>query len=105
MDRRILKGFQSEMTAEMWLVQQGFIVYSKKAVQSPIDFVCYCPAKGRTKAKILLIDVKSSCHRKNSTRKNPYIYRSPTPLQKKMGVRLLYVSDKGECTLDSPLQK
>jgi len=104
MDKRILKGFQSEMTAEMWLVQQGYIVYSKKAVQSPIDFICYCPES----KKILLVDVKSSSYRKTGDRvgkKNNYIYRSPSPLQKKMGVRLLYVSDKGECTLDSPVQK
>lgn len=104
MDKRILKGFQSEMTAELWLTQQGYIVYSKKAVQSPIDFCCYDP---ETK-QVLLVDVKSSSYRKSGERvnsQNNFIYRSPTALQKELGVRLLYVSDEGECTLDSPVKK
>ena len=104
MDKRILKGFQSEMAAELWLTQQGYIVYAKKAVQSPIDFCCYDP---ETK-QVLLVDVKSSSYRKSGRRvnsQNNFIYRSPTPLQKELGVRLLYVSEEGECTLDSPIKK
>jgi|TARA_B100002019_G_C20912725_1_gene423628 hypothetical protein len=104
MDKRILKGFQSEITAEYWLTKQGFIVYSKKAVQSPIDFICYNPEDHA----ILLVDVKSSSYRRSGQRANKvnnFIYRSPTPVQKKIGVRLLYVSDEGECSLDTPINK
>ena len=101
MDKKHLKGFESEMEAELWLTKLGYIVYTKKGVQSPIDFICY--HQGRN--ELLLVDVKSASYRKTGKKKGSVIYRSPSNIQKKMGVSILYVLEDGSCTLQSPILK
>ena len=101
MDKKHLKGFESEMEAELWLTQLGYIVYTKKGVQSPIDFLCYHPGRH----ELLLVDVKSASYRKTGKKKGSVIYRSPSNIQKKMGVSILYVLEDGSCTLQSPILK
>ena len=101
MDKKHLKGFESEMEAELWLTKQGYIVYTKKGVQSPIDFLCYHPGRH----ELLLVDVKSASYRKTGKKKGSVIYRSPSNIQKKMGVSILYVLEDGSCTLQSPILK
>ena len=52
--------------------------------------MCYNPEDHA----ILLVDVKSSSYRRSGQRTNKvnnFIYRSPTPVQKKIGVRLLCI--------------
>ena len=101
MDKKHLKGFESEMEAELWLTKLGYIVYTKKGVQSPIDFLCYHPGRH----ELLLVDVKSASYRKTGKKKCYVIYRSPSNIQKKMGVSILYVLEDGSCTLQSPILK
>jgi|TARA_A100001391_G_C5054448_1_gene274340 hypothetical protein len=101
MDKKHLKGFESEMEAELWLTKLGYIVYTKKGVQSPIDFLCYHPGRH----ELLLVDVKSASYRKTGKKKGSVIYRSPSNIQKKMGVSILYVLEDGSCTLQSPILK
>ena len=101
MDKNHLKGFESEMEAELWLTKLGYIVYTKKGVQSPIDFLCYHPGRH----ELLLVDVKSASYRKTGKKKGSVIYRSPSNIQKKMGVSILYVLEDGSCTLQSPILK
>ena len=101
MDKKHLKGFESEMEAELWLTKLGYIVYTKKGVQSPIDFLCYHPGRH----EMLLVDVKSASYRKTGKKKGSVIYRSPSNIQKKMGVSILYVLEDGSCTLQSPILK
>ena len=101
MDKKHLKGFESEMEAELWLTKLGYIVYTKKGVQSPIDFLCYHPGRH----ELLLVDVKSASYRKTGKKKCSVIYRSPSNIQKKMGVSILYVLEDGSCTLQSPILK
>tara|TARA_Y100000114_G_scaffold149973_1_gene164856 strand:- start:7 stop:315 length:309 start_codon:yes stop_codon:yes gene_type:complete len=101
MDKKHLKGFESEMEAELWLTKLGYIVYTKKGVQSPIDFLCYHPERH----ELLLVDVKSASYRKTGKKKGSVIYRSPSNIQKKMGVSILYVLEDGSCTLQSPILK
>lgn len=101
MDKKHLKGFESEMEAELWLTKPGYIVYTKKGVQSPIDFLCYHPGRH----ELLLVDVKSASYRKTGKKKGSVIYRSPSNIQKKMGVSILYVLEDGSCTLQSPILK
>ena len=81
MDKKHLKGFESEMEAELWLTKLGYIVYTKKGVQSPIDFLCYHPGRH----ELLLVDVKSASYRKTGKKKGSVIYRSPSNIQKKNG--------------------
>ena len=101
MDKKHLKGFESEMEAELWLTKLGYIVYTKKGVQSPIDFLCYHPGRH----ELLLVDVKSASYRKTGKKKGSVIYRSPSNIQKKMGVSILYVLEDVSCTLQSPILK
>ena len=101
MDKKHLKGFESEMEAELWLTKLGYIVYTKKGVQSPIDFLCYHPGRH----ELLLVDVKSASYRKTGKKKGSVIYRSASNIQKKMGVSILYVLEDGSCTLQSPILK
>ena len=101
MDKKHLKGFESEMEAELWLTKLGYIVYTKKGVQSPIDFICYHPGRH----ELLLVDVKSASYRKTGKKKGSVIYRSPSNIQKKMGVSIFYVFEDGSCTLQSPILK
>ena len=101
MDKKHLKGFESEMEAELWLTKLGYIVYTKKGVQSPIDFLCYHPGRH----ELLLVDVKSASYRKTGKKKGSVLYRSPSNIQKKMGVSILYVLEDGSCTLQSPILK
>ena len=101
MDKKHLKGFESEMEAELWLTKLGYIVYTKKGVQSPIDVLCYHPGRH----ELLLVDVKSASYRKTGKKKGSVIYRSPSNIQKKMGVSILYVLEDGSCTLQSPILK
>ena len=101
MDKKHLKGFESEMEAELWLTKLGYIVYTKKGVQSPIDFLCFHPGRH----ELLLVDVKSASYRKTGKKKGSVIYRSPSNIQKKMGVSILYVLEDGSCTLQSPILK
>ena len=93
-----MRGFLSENQAEAFLIENGYIVYYKKSIQSPIDLVCYSPEK----EEILLIDVKTACKRKTSYRKDQLMHKSKSEIQKKLGVRFLYVHEDGRCTMDTP---
>lgn len=89
----IVKGVQSELTAQLWLLEQGYWVFDAIESHSPIDLVA---VKGD---EHLLIDVKSTQMKLGSMKTKKYECRSRslTQEQKDLGVKLLYVYEDGRC--------
>lgn len=75
-------GQRSELLAAEWLLSQDCYVYQPVMAQGPVDLVAISP-NGKTH----LFDVKTHAFRKSGTS----IARKLTDIQRKLGVRLLYV--------------
>ena len=85
-----VKGKEAENLAQIYFLKKGYHVFNNVSQQGCIDMIVV-----NDKNKIMKIDVKSVCRRKRDGLK---INRSRTPLQKKLGVKILYVdTDKREC--------
>lgn len=95
MDEKQQKGVLSELIAEYYLSKAGYIVYSKKSVQSPVDLVAINPEDG----EIMLIDVKTASIRNTDYQKGQTIRRSQSDEQKKLNVCFLYVYENKMCEL------
>lgn len=75
-------GQRSELLAAEWLLSQDCYVYQPVMAQGPVDLVAISP-NGKTH----LFDVKTHAFRASGTS----IARKLTDIQRKLGVRLLYV--------------
>jgi Holliday junction resolvase-like predicted endonuclease len=95
MDEKQQKGVSSELIAEYYLTKAGYIVYSKKSVQSPVDLIAINPEDG----EILLVDVKTASIRQTNFQKGTTIRRSANEEQKRLNVCFLYVYDNKMCEL------
>lgn len=89
----IVKGLQSELIAQLWLLERGYWVFNAIESHSPIDLVAIKDDEH------LLIDVKSTQLKFGSMRTKKYECRSRslTKEQEKLGVKLLYVYEDGRC--------
>ena len=76
-------GQRSELLAAEWLLSQDCYVYQPVMAQGPVDLVAISP-NGKTH----LFDVKTHAFRSSGTS----IARNLTDVQRKLGVRLLYVN-------------
>lgn len=84
-------GGAGELLAAAWLLRQNCYIYFPWVEQGPIDLIAVSP-KGET----FFFDVKVASRRANGT----IISRLLSPVQKKLGVRLLYVDlQTGKCAL------
>jgi hypothetical protein len=85
-----IKGRVAELLATTFYLKQKYHVFNNVSSHGPFDLVVV-----NKEGKTMLIDVKSVTRR---TRDNSSIQRTPTPLQNKLGVKILYVDvDKKEC--------
>lgn len=91
MNNKHQKGSASEFAACKYLSEQGYYIFLRSSVTSPIDIVAIDPKTN----EILLIDVKSVSLRKSGDKKGHRINRVLSEEQKKMGVKLLYCYDDG----------
>ena len=88
---QIRDGKRSELIAASWLMSQNCYVYTPFIEQGPIDLIALTP-----KSELLLFDVKTVGRRKDGS----IISRLLSDIQKKLGVRLLYVDlETGSCAL------
>ena len=85
----LVKGDVAEHQAIIWLWQKGYLVCKNLSQHGPVDLVAI------KENETILIDVKSVSIRK---RDGYAVNRTPTALQKKLGVKILKVNTKtGEC--------
>ena len=91
---KIEKGLISEDKASIWLIQNGYYVFMRKQEGVPIDLVAVHKKSG----KVLKIDVKSISFRKTG-KIGTKINRVLKPHQKRLGVKIMYVHENGECNL------
>ena len=90
-DHKVREGKRSELLAAEWLMAQDCYVYTPFIEQGPIDLIALTP-----KGEFLLFDVKTVGRRKDGS----IISRLLSDIQKKLGVRLLYVDlETGSCAL------
>jgi hypothetical protein len=89
MKANITRGVRGELLAAEWLVSQGIWAFLPPSAQGPVDLV------GLDKdGKVYLFDVKVLNRRKDGTK----VARVLSPIQKKLGVKLLYVDIKTKQT-------
>ena len=89
MKTNITRGVRGELLAAEWLVSQGIWAFLPPSAQGPVDLV------GLDKdGKVYLFDVKVLNRRKDGTK----VARVLSPIQKKLGVKLLYVDIKTKQT-------
>lgn len=79
-----IKGTLSELVLTLDLVREGYDVFLPVADRGPVDIVAIHHATGN----IRLIDVKTLSRR---TKDGSKIYRTPTNIQKKIGVEIIEV--------------
>jgi hypothetical protein len=78
------KGTLSELICTKELVLEGYDVFWPVADRGPVDIIAIHPATGN----IRLIDVKTLSRR---TKDGSKIYRTPSTLQKKIGVEIIEI--------------
>ena len=81
-DHKARDGKRSELIAASWLISQNCYVYAPFIEQGPVDLIALVPT-----GEVFLFDVKTVGRRKNGS----IISRLLTDVQRKLGVRLLYV--------------
>ena len=85
MKSNITRGVRGELIAAEWLVDQGIWAFLPPSAQGPVDLA------GLDKdGNFYLFDVKVLNRRKDGTK----VARLLNPIQKKLGVKLLYVDLK-----------
>ena len=96
-----VRGDCAEIAAELYFVSEGFWVARTMHATCPYDLVVANEA-----GELMLIDVKTTYIRSNGVNKghNRSVRRSD--LQRKLGVRMVYVNlDSGEITFSRPVSK
>ena len=84
-----IKGKVAELLATAFYLKQKCHVFNNASAHGPFDLVVV-----NRDGETILVDVKSVTRR---TRDNSAIHRSPTKIQKRLGVKILYVDvDKKE---------
>lgn len=78
------KGTLSELICTQELVLEGYDVFWPVADSGPVDIIAVHPTTGN----IRLIDVKTLSRR---TKDGSKIYRTPSSLQKKIGVEIIEI--------------
>ncbi len=91
-DKKHKKGFLNHLRAIEWLTAQEYYVFSNVSGLGPCDLIAL-----DTNGEILKIDVKSESVRKSGSHAGYKIKRILSDTQKKMGVKLLMVSETGKC--------
>ncbi len=86
MNSKHQKGTSSEFAAAKYLVDQGYYIFLRGSVSSPIDLIGINPDT----EEIILIDVKTVSKRHKGKSKGKRINRVLSPEQKKLGVQILY---------------
>ena len=89
MNYQVHRGTESELLAQVWLARKGYYIFKNVDNTCPIDIVAI------KDKEILLIDVKTT--RKHDHKKYETKSKALTPTQKKLGVKLLYVYENGDC--------
>lgn len=90
-DKKISDGKRAELLAAELLMAHGCHVYMPVLEQGPIDLIAIAP-----EGEVFYFDVKKAGRRKDGS----IISRRTSDIQKKLGVRLLYVDlDTGQCAL------
>ena len=92
LDKKHQKGFLNHLRAIEWLTAQEYYVFDNISGLGPCDLI----ALGED-GEIIKIDVKSESTRKTGRFAGYKIKRILSDAQKKMGVKLLMVSDEGKC--------
>ena len=92
LDKKHQKGFLNHLRAIEWLTAQEYYVFDNISGLGPCDLI----ALGED-GEIIKIDVKSESTRKSGRFAGYKIKRILSDAQKKMGVKLLMVSDEGKC--------
>lgn len=82
MKSNITRGVQGELIAAEWLIGQGIWAFLPPSAQGPVDL-----AGLDHKGNFYLFDVKVLSRRKDGSK----VARLLSPLQKKLGIKLLYV--------------
>ena len=92
---RALKGNVSHQTAILFLAQHGYTVFDNVYKNGPVDLIAM------KEHEIILFDVKSvqkySEDVKINKLKGKMIYRPKSDIQKQLGVKFIYVDEKGVC--------
>ena len=88
------KGFICEREAEKLAVQYGYTPFVTKGEGSKIDTIWTHNKTGEN----IKIDVKMASYRRTG-REGTLIYRSPSAIQKKLGVVILYIDIDKNCDL------
>ena len=88
MNRKQKKAIQSKLAVMRYYVDKGYFVYNETNNTGPVDLVAIHPETLEKK----LVEVKSMSFRSKNTKWRPgsMINRSLTPLQKSLGVELVY---------------
>ena len=84
------KGSHSELLAAAWLLAQGYEVFTNVSDHGPMDLMAYNVETRET----ILIDVKTMQFDKRGRYSLNSTANQRTELQRALGVKILYVSDK-----------
>ena len=88
------KGVSSKLAVMRQFTEDGYYVYNETNNTGPVDFVAINSDSG----KVRLIEVKTMSFRRKGPQKNVMINRSLSPVQKSLGVEMVYFNlDTGEC--------
>lgn len=88
MNRKHKKGIQSKLAVMRYYVDKGYFVYNETNNTGPVDLVAIHPETLDKR----LVEVKSMSFRSSKANWRPgtMIHRQLTPLQKRLGVELVY---------------
>ena len=89
MNLKQIKGVISEQLVITDLLKKGFFVFTPLHRQCPVDIIAVSP-----NGKLHLFDVKTQSIRKSGIHKGHFIRRFLSPLQKKLKVNLVYVTEE-----------
>ena len=86
MNKKEKKGISSKLSVMRRFVEDGYYVYNETNNTGPVDFVAINSISG----DVRLIEVKTMSFRNKGPQKNTMISRSLTPVQKSLGVEMIY---------------
>ena len=92
LDKKHKKGYLNHLRAIEWLTSKEYYVFDNVSGLGPCDLIAL-----KDDGETLKIDVKSESVRKTGRFAGYRITRMLSEIQKKMGVKLLMVSEAGKC--------